>query len=86
MRSFVLIYNQMLNICSFPLHVLQLLMNVCMFRNFLLKYFTMSKAYQVQYLNVLSVIILENISPRGSAKIISNADASHEAADERSIM
>lgn len=41
--------------------------------------------HQVQYLNDLSVNILAKISPRGSARIISMADANHEAETVRDM-
>ena len=43
-------------------------------------------AIYVQYLNVLSVIILANIRPNGNARIISRADDNHEAAVVRFII
>ena len=45
-----------------------------------------AEGYQVQYLKVLSVIIRAKMRPRGSARIISRADASHEAALVKFIM
>ena len=45
-----------------------------------------AEGYQVQYLKVLSVMIRAKMRPRGSARIISRADASHEAAIVKFIM